>query len=54
MMTGRFKLWDIATGDDVFTLRGHTSGVVSLAISRDGRQIVSGSIDYSAKTLEHC
>ena len=34
----------------MFTLRGHTSGVVSLAISRDGRQIVSGSIDYTAKT----
>jgi hypothetical protein len=44
------KLWDIETHEDVFTLRGHTSGVLSLAISRDGSQIVSGSIDYSAKT----
>ena len=31
------KLWDPETGEDVFTLRGHTSGVVSLAISRDGQ-----------------
>ena len=37
------------TGDDVFTLRGHTSGVVSLAISPDGRQLVSGSIDCTAR-----
>ncbi len=44
------KLWDTITDENVFTLRGHTSGVVSLAVSRDGRQIVSGSIDYSAKT----
>ncbi len=43
------KLWDPRTGDDVFTLRGHTSGVVSLAISRDGGQIVSGSIDCTAR-----
>ncbi len=33
----------------VLTLRGHTSGVVGLAVSRDGRQIASGSIDYSAR-----
>ena len=44
------KLWDTVTDENVFTLRGHTSGVLSLAVSRDGRQIVSGSIDYSAKT----
>jgi hypothetical protein len=33
----------------VFTLRGHTSGVVSLAVSRDGRQIGSGGIDCTAR-----
>jgi tetratricopeptide (TPR) repeat protein len=43
------KLWDLQTGEAVLTLRGHTSGVVSLAVSRDGNQIASGSIDYSAK-----
>lgn len=43
------KLWDPRTGDDVFTLRGHTSGVVSLAISHDGGQILSGSIDCTAR-----
>jgi hypothetical protein len=43
------KLWDVPTGEDVLTLRGHTSGVVSLAVSRDGRQIASGSIDYTAR-----
>jgi hypothetical protein len=43
------KLWDPRTGENVLTLRGHTSGVASLDISRDGRQVASGSIDYSAR-----
>jgi tetratricopeptide (TPR) repeat protein len=43
------KLWDPETGEDVFTLRGHTSGVVSLAVSRDGRQVATGSIDCTAR-----
>jgi WD40 repeat protein/serine/threonine protein kinase len=44
------KIWDVATRENVFTLRGHTSGVLSLAISPDGHQLVSGSIDYTART----
>ena len=43
------KLWDPKTGDDVFALRGHTSGVASLMISRNGRQVVSGSVDCTAR-----
>src|SRR5262249_46774907 len=43
------KLWDAQSTEDVLTLRGHTSGVVSLAISPDGRMIASGSIDYTAR-----
>src|SRR5262249_4681366 len=36
------KLWDTATGQDVFTLRGHSAAVNSVAFSPDGRRIVSG------------
>ncbi len=47
--TGRSSSGTSQTGENVLTLRGHTSGVVSLAVSRDGRQIASGSIDYTAR-----
>jgi WD40 repeat protein len=43
------KLWDPASGQEMFTLYGHTSGVVCLDFSRDGRQLVSGGIDWMAE-----
>jgi WD40 repeat protein len=38
------KLWDTATGEEVFTLRGHTSGVVP------GREAGRARVDGRAKT----
>ena len=46
------KLWDTATGEDVFTLRGHAGGVLCVAFSRDGKRIASGSIDQTAKVWD--
>jgi tetratricopeptide (TPR) repeat protein len=43
------KLWDTSTGQDVFTLRGHTAGVLAVAFSPDGNLIVSGGIDNTAR-----
>jgi tetratricopeptide (TPR) repeat protein len=43
------KLWDVFNGLDVFTLRGHTAGVISLAFSPDGHQLASGSMDFTAR-----
>ena len=37
------KLWDVQTREEVLTLRGHTSGVVSLAISRMGSRSPRGA-----------
>jgi len=42
----------VKTGELVFTLSGHTSGVVDIAYSPDGRKIATGSGDASAKSWD--
>jgi WD40 repeat protein len=37
------KLWDVQTGKDVGTLKGHTNDVLRVAFSRDGKLLASGS-----------
>src|SRR5262249_42620747 len=43
MVPGEVKVWDSATGKDLFTLGGHTAGVTSVAFSPDGKLIASAS-----------
>ena len=43
------KLWDIATKREIATFEGHTDSVNSVAISRDGKKIASGSSDRTVK-----
>ena len=48
------KIWDVLTGRDVFTLRGHTSGILSLAFSLDGRLLtLEGSIRRHGSGTRH-
>jgi len=42
------RLWDLATGESLRTLKGHTESVSAVAAPGDGRRAVSGSWD---KTL---
>jgi hypothetical protein len=42
-------LWDLERGEEVARLRGHTSNVWSLAFSRDGATLVSGSGDATVR-----
>jgi eukaryotic-like serine/threonine-protein kinase len=48
-MDTTIKLWDAFTGDEVFTLRGHTGGILGIAISPDGRRIASTGPDTTAR-----
>jgi WD40 repeat protein len=38
-------VWNVSTGALVSTLTGHTDAVVSLALSHDGKLLVSSSKD---------
>src|SRR5262249_24349717 len=43
------KLWDVATGKELRTFRGHTRAVQSVAFSPDGRNALSGGSDGTLK-----
>jgi WD40 repeat protein len=46
---GQVHLWDVATGETVHTLEGHTLMVNCVAFSPDGRRLASGSNDGTVK-----
>jgi WD40 repeat protein len=43
------KIWNVATGQEIRTLKGHSNGVNSVAFSPDGRTLASGSSDATIK-----
>jgi WD40 repeat protein len=46
------RLWHFPTGKCVWILEGHTSGVLSIAFSEDGRRLVSWSDDGTARVWD--
>ncbi len=43
------KLWEVATGKEVYTLHGHTGEVLDAVFSPDGKYILTSSVDHTAK-----
>ena len=43
------KIWDAETGQEVLTLRGHTSSIWAVAFSPDGQRLASASLDGSVR-----
>lgn len=43
------RLWDVATGRDLLTLRGHSDEVLAVAWSSDGKRVASGANDQTLR-----
>jgi WD40 repeat protein len=43
--SGTVRLWDVRTGEQVWSLEGYASGVKSVAFSPDGQLLALGSSD---------
>jgi WD40 repeat protein len=46
---GTVKLWEVAGGQELRTLKGHTGSVFSVSFSPNGRTLVSGGDDGAVK-----
>ena len=46
------KLWDTDTGQELFTLKGHTASVQGVAFSPDGQRLASTSVDQTVKVWD--
>ena len=45
------RVWDVSTGRCLSAMEGHTGWVVALAVSPDGRKVVSASHDGTARCV---
>jgi tetratricopeptide (TPR) repeat protein len=43
------KIWDVTSGQELFTLSGHTNTIFGVAFSSDGKRVATASADKTAK-----
>ncbi|MEH2459650.1 WD40 repeat domain-containing protein, partial [Nostoc sp.] len=43
------KVWNLATGEELFTLNGHSHWVNAVAVTPNGQQVISASVDKTLK-----
>lgn len=48
-VTDAIKVWDLRTQREVCALKGHTNTITVIAITPDGRRVLSGSYDNTLK-----
>jgi WD40 repeat protein len=51
-MDNTLKVWDLATGVAVHTLSGHTKQINAMALTPDGRLVISASNDHTLKVWD--
>jgi WD40 repeat protein len=48
-MDNTVRVWDVPTGQELISLRGHTDYVMSVAFSADDKTLASGSRDRTVR-----
>ena len=53
-MDNTAKLWDVDTGNEIFSLEGHRGEIVALQFNTDGDKLVTASWDSTGKVWDVC
>ena len=49
---GVAKIWDARTGACVTTLTGHTDAILDIAVTPDGKHVLTASDDHTCRVFE--